>query len=237
MDCRVKPGNDDHLHRELLLRAGPRCRRIRSSKFFGCMRLMKGLRHSVRAAIVAALALTSIAGTTVAEEVTYLMYLKGSEGPPATPFRVLWDVLDQANAHIIIDLGAKYEPALTKLGLDRVLKYDAKREQSRFVVRNPDLTHFVKIVGTSIVKGILETSPIAGAWAQKPDAEVRMAEFHITPEPHPARLEITTWLHVNYLAPQKAGSPKPQDLIKGDLIFVGQPEPKQPDGPEPPSKP
>src|SRR6266851_9873601 len=100
MDCRVKPGNDDHLHRELLLRAGPQCRRIRSSKFFGCMRLMKGLRHSVRAAIVAAIALTSIAGTTVAEEVTYLMYLKGSEGPPATPFRVLWDVLDQANAHI-----------------------------------------------------------------------------------------------------------------------------------------
>jgi hypothetical protein len=201
------------------------------------MRLMKALHRHVRAAIVAAVALTPIAGTAAADEVTYLMYLKGSEGPPATPFRVLWDVLDQANARITIDLGDKYEPALVKLGLDRVLKYDAKLEQSRFVVRNPDLTHFVKVVGTSIVKGMLETSPIAGAWAQKPDADVKMAEFHITPEPRPARLEVTTWLHVSYLAPQKAGSPKPQDLIKGDLIFVGQPEPRQPDGPEPSSKP
>jgi hypothetical protein len=201
------------------------------------MRPMNALHRPLRAAIVAAIALVSIGGTAAAEEVPYLMYLKGSEGPPATPFRVLWDVRDEAIAHITIDLGAKYEPALVKLGLDRVLKYDAKREQSRFVVRNPDLTHFVKVVGTSIVKGILEASPIAGAWAQKPDAEVKMAEFHITPEPHPARLEVTTWLHVNYLAPQKAGSPKPQDLIKGDLIFVGQPEPKQPDGPQPPGKP
>ena len=38
------------------------------------------------------------------------MYVRGSEGPPATPIRVLWDVLDAANARITIDLGEKYEP-------------------------------------------------------------------------------------------------------------------------------
>jgi hypothetical protein len=32
-------------------------------------------------------------------------------------------------------------------------------------------------------------------------------------------------LHVTYLDPQKSGPPKVQDLIKGDIIFVGQPEP------------
>ena len=37
-------------------------------------------------------------------------------------------------------------------------------------------------------------------------------------------LEIAAWLHVSYLAPQKSGRPKPQDLIKGDLVFVGRPE-------------
>ena len=61
---------------------------------------------------------------------------------------------------------------------------------------------------------------------QKPDAEVRTAELRITPEPRPALLEVTTWLHVTYLAPQRSGRAKVQDLIKGDLVFVGRPEPK-----------
>ncbi|MCC6778590.1 MAG: hypothetical protein IT537_18505 [Hyphomicrobiales bacterium] len=69
-------------------------------------------------------------------------------------------------------------------------------------------------------QSFLQTSWIAGAWAQKPDAEVKMAELHITPRP--PRLEVTTWLHVSYLAPQKSGPAKLQDLIKGDIIFVGQ---------------
>jgi hypothetical protein len=30
---------------------------------------------------------------------------------------------------------------------------------------------------------------------------------------------------VTYLDPQKSGPPKVQDLIKGDITFVGQPEP------------
>ncbi len=108
-----------------------------------------------------------------------------------------------------------------------MLKYDATLDKARFVVRNPELTRFVKTVATSIVQNLLQSSPIPGAWAQKPDAAVRTAELHITPEPHPARLEVTTWLHIDYLAPQKSGRPKTQDLVKGDLIFVGEPELKK----------
>ena len=81
-----------------------------------------------------------VAGPAAAEEVAYLMYLKGSEGPPATPIRVLWNVLDDVNARITIDLGARYEPSLTKLGLTRVLAYDARRDKARFIVRAPELT-------------------------------------------------------------------------------------------------
>ena len=36
-------------------------------------------------------------------------------------------------------------------------------------------------------------------------------------------------LHVTYLAPQKSGPAKVQDLIKGDMVFVGQPEAASPE--------
>src|SRR5262245_58645939 len=179
----------------------------------------------VCATLLATVAALSLAGPAAAEETAYLMYLRGSEGPPAVPFRVLWDALDAANARITIGLGEKYEPALTKLALPRVLKYDAKIDKAQFVVRDPELTRFVKVVATSIVQGILQASQLPSAWAQKPDADVQNAALHITP-PRAGRLEVATWLHVTYLAPQKSGRPKLQDLIKGDIVFVGGPEPK-----------
>ena len=183
---------------------------------------MRSLRCSL--SMVTAALLLAGAGRASADEVAYLMYVRGSEGPPATPMRVLWDVRDDANARITIDLGEKYEPVLTKLGLTRVLKYDAKREQARFVVRDPAFTQFVKTIANSVVQALLTASSVPGAWAQPADAQVQDAALLITPAPRPAPLEISAWLYVTYLAPQKSGKPKPQDLIKGDLIFVGRPE-------------
>jgi len=49
-------------------------------------------------------------------------------------------------------------------------------------------------------------------------------------------LEIAAWLYVTYQAPQKLGRPKQQDLIKGDIVFVGQPEPAAPGDAAQPSK-
>jgi hypothetical protein len=167
-------------------------------------------------------------GAARAEEVAYLMYIRGSEGPPATPMRVLWDVRDDAHAGITIDLGEKYEPVLTKLGLERVLKYDAKREQAHFVVRDTRFTHFIKTVANSVVQALLTASSVPGASAQPADAQVQDAALLISPAPRPVPLEISALLHVTYLAPQKSGRPKAQDLIKGDLIFVGQPEAAKP---------
>jgi hypothetical protein len=184
---------------------------------------MRSLRCSLPI-VTAALLLVAGAGRASADEVAYLMYVRGSEGPPATPMRVLWDVRDDANARITIDLGEKYEPVLTKLGLTRVLKYDAKREQARFVVRDLAFTHFVKIIANSVVQALLTASSVPGAWAQPADAQVQDAALLITPAPRPAPLEISASLYVTYLAPQKSGKPKPQDLIKGDLVFVGRPE-------------
>jgi hypothetical protein len=225
------------------LRALPGRRRF-GGEIFSAGRLMKILRRGRCAQILSAFVALVAAGPACADEVPYLMYIRGSEGPPATPFRVLWDQHDDANARITIDLGEKYEPALTKLALPRVLKYDAKLDKAQFVVRDPELTRFVKVVATSIVQGLLQASQLPGAWAQKPDADVQNAALHITP-PRAGRLEVATWLHVTYLAPQKSGRPKLQDLIKGDIVFVGGPEPKGsdkgsdkgPDAATPPSKP
>jgi hypothetical protein len=175
---------------------------------------------SPRIAVFCLLAALAVPAPTLAGETAYLMYLKGSEGPPAVPMRVVWD---DGRDHVTIDLGEKYEPALTKLGLPRVLEYDAVAEKSRFTVRDPEFTHFVKVVAASIVQGFLTVSPVPGAWAQPAQVNIHTAMLLITPAA--GRLELTARLHVTYLDPQKSGPPKVQDLIKGDIVFVGQPEP------------
>jgi hypothetical protein len=183
---------------------------------------MKFLGHifSPRFAVFCALAALAGPAPALGAETAYLMYLKGSEGPPAVPMRVVWD---DVTDRVTIDLGAKYEPALTKLGLPHVLEYDAPPEQSRFVVRDPEFTRFVKVVAASIVQGFLTASPVPGAWAQPAEVKVHTATILIAPTA--GRLEVIAQLHVTYLDPQKSGPPKVQDLIKGDIIFVGQSEP------------
>jgi hypothetical protein len=76
------------------------------------------------------------------------------------------------------------------------------------------------------VQALLMASSVPGAWAQRPDAKVEDAALLITPR-NP-RLEVAALLHVTYLAPQKSGPPKIQDLIKGDMVFVGQQETASP---------
>jgi hypothetical protein len=90
------------------------------------------------------------------------------------------------------------------------------------VVRDPEFARFAKVVATSIVQGFLTASPVPGAWAQPAEVKVQTATILITPTA--GRLEVIARLHVTYLDPQKSGPPKVQDLIKGDIIFVGQPE-------------
>lgn len=182
----------------------------------------------LRAPLLCAALLWSLVGPVGAEDLPYLMYVRGSEGPPATPMRVLWDVVDSSNARITIDFGEKYEPALAKLGFGRVLKYDAKPDKKApFAVRDPEFTRLVKSISTSVVQALLTASSAPGAWAQPPDAKVEDAALLITPR-NP-RLEVAALLHVTYLAPQKSGPPKAQDLIKGDMVFVGQPEAASPE--------
>ena len=105
----------------------------------------------------------SLAGPAGAEDVPYLMYVKGSEGPPATPMRVLWDVIDDANARITIDFGEKYEPALAKLGFDAGAQVRRQAEQEApFAVRDPEFTRFVKSISTSVVQALLTASSAPG---------------------------------------------------------------------------
>jgi hypothetical protein len=191
-------------------------------------RVMKSVHLGARTHLLFAALLWLLAGPAGAEDVPYLMYVRGSEGPPATPMRVLWDVIDSANARITIDFGEKYEPALAKLGFGRVLKYDAKPDKKApFAVRDLEFTRLVKSISTSVVQALLTASSAPGAWAQPPDAKVEDAALLITPR-NP-RLEIAALLHVSYLAPQKSGPPKVQDLIKGDMVFVGQQEAASPE--------
>jgi hypothetical protein len=170
--------------------------------------------------IFAVAVLFSEVAPAIAAETAYLMYLRGSEGPPATPFRVLWDEIDEASGRITIDLGAKYEEFLNRIGLARVLQFDAKREKAQFIVRNPDLTRFVKVVSTSIIQGLLPRTA-SGAWAKPAEATVHDAALSITPAPDKDRLEVITWLDVAYPEPQKSGPPKTKNLVEGDLVFVG----------------
>ena len=162
-----------------------------------------------------------------ADEVPYLMYIKGTEGK-TVPFRVLWDQRDDANGRITVDLGLGYEGFLKKLGLARVQAFDAKLNRGDFVVRDPELARFVKIVVTELVRPPEQASATGRAAATAPEPEVKGAVLLITPTPDKTQLEVIARLHVTYAPPQKSGPPIVKDFVNSDLVFVGQPEPKAP---------
>src|SRR5262249_50750621 len=204
------------------MRACGACRRAAQLRRFHQRSVRQMIVSRILSALAAALCALAVvwgAASAAANETAYMMYLKGSEGPPAVPIRVVWD---DTKPRIAIDLGSKYEPALTKLGLPRVLEYDASRDKSQFAVRDPEFAGFVKVVAASIVQGFLTASPVPGAWANPAEVTVHTATLLVTPAS--ARLEVIARLHVTYLWPQKSGPPKVHDLIKGDIIFVGHPE-------------
>jgi hypothetical protein len=116
-----------------------------------------------------------------------------------------------------------------------VLEHDAPPEKSRFAVRDGEFARFVKVVAASIVQGFLTASPVPGAWAQPAEVKVDTATLLITPAA--GRLEVIARLHVTYLDPQRSGPPKVQDLIKGDIVLVGQREPTGSGDSGQPSKP
>jgi hypothetical protein len=162
-------------------------------------------------------------GPAAADEVPYLMYLKGTEGK-AAPFRVFWGALDDSTGRITIDLGFPYEAWLKKLGLGRVLTYDAKLNRRDYVVRDPDLTRFVGVVASDWVRGAQQTNLPPGVTPITTGAQVEGATLLITPTP--PELEVIVRLHVTYPVPQKNAPPVVKDLVNGDLIFLGEPEPK-----------
>jgi hypothetical protein len=192
---------------------------------------MPTARRSFHQVAILSAALLLAAGPAAAAEVSYLMYSKGTEGK-TVPIRVLWDDRADGNARITIDLSTQYEAWLKKLGLDPVLKYDAKLNKSTFMVRDPELTRFVKIVATSIVQALLKPTnppnppPEPPADQPPPEATVPGAVLLITPAKGapPNQLEVIARLHVTYSVPQKSGPPKTADLINNDLTFVGKPE-------------
>ena len=156
------------------------------------------------------------------------MYVRGSEGPPATPMRVLWDVIDSANARITIDFGEKYEPALAKLGFGAGAQIRRQAGQEGAVRGARRRIHaagevHLHVSGAGAADGELRARRVGAAAGR--EGRGRRAADH-TAQP---RLEVAALLHVTYLAPQKSGPPKAQDLIKGDMVFVGQPEAASPE--------
>jgi hypothetical protein len=171
--------------------------------------------------------LSLAAGTlpAAAEDVAYLLYIKGTEGK-TMPFRVLWGERDDGNGRLTVDFGLGYEAFLKQLGFPRVQGFDAKLVRGDFVVRNAELDHLVKTVVTEIVRPPEKAGVATGSAHAAPEADVKGALLLITPTPDKARLEVTVRLHVSYAAPQKAGPPVVKDFVNGDLVFVGGRDPK-----------
>jgi hypothetical protein len=188
---------------------------------------MTAFRRLGRAAFLSA-ALWLALGTlpAAAEEIAYLLYIKGTEGK-TVPFRVLWDEHDDGYGRLIVDFGLGYEGFLKKLGLPRMMGFDAKLIGGEFVVRNAELDHFVKTVVTEIVRPPEKASTTIAPAPAAPEADVKDAQLLIVPTK--AQLEVTVRLHVSYPArepPQKSGPPVVKDFVDGDLVFVGRRDPK-----------
>ena len=174
---------------------------------------------------VALLLLVACLHPAAAEEAAYLLYIKGTEGK-TIPFRVLWDERDGMTGRITIDAGIGYEGFLKKLGLGRTIAYDAKATRGDFVVRDPELARFVKLVVTELVRPPERASVTGSVAPAPPEPEVKGAVLLITPSPDKTELEVTARLHVTYAPPQKSGPPIVKDFVNGDLVFVGGREPK-----------
>jgi hypothetical protein len=183
---------------------------------------MQALHRGRAAALLSGVLLWLAAPPAGADEVTYLTYLKGTEGKVA-PFRVQWNELGDATGRITIDLGTPYEAWLKKLGLGRVQAFDAKLNRQEFVVRDPQLMRFVTVVASDLVRGA-QTNVLPGVTPITTGAQVEGAVLLITPAPD--NLEVIARLHVTYPVPQKSAPPVVKDLVNGDLVFLGQPEPK-----------
>jgi hypothetical protein len=185
--------------------------------------------HPVRTAIVilSAALLWSVASPAAADELAFLLYLKGTEGKVA-PFRVLWDEADGANARITIDLGTGYEAWLKKIGLARVSTYDAKLQGRDFVVRDPQFARYVNVVCDDLVRGPQQANIAPGVTPVTTGAKVEGALLLITPAPDKTQLEVIARLRVTYMAPQKSAEPIEKELVNNDFVFVGQREPKGP---------
>src|SRR5262245_33985301 len=179
------------------------------------------------ALLSAGLALFGVAPRAAAEEVAYLLYIKGTEGK-SVPFRVLWDERPDASGRITIDFGVGYEAFLKQVGLARTASYDAKLVRGDYLVRDEELARFVKTVVTEIVRPPERASVTPSAPSAPPQPEVKGATLIITPAPDRLRLEVTARLHVTYAPPQKSGPPIVKDFVNGDLVFVGPREAKAP---------
>jgi hypothetical protein len=185
--------------------------------------------HALGRATFLSAALLLSAGTApaAAEEVAYLLYIKGTEGK-TIPFRVLWDERDDANGRLTVDFGLGYEGFLKTIGLPRVKAFDAKLVRGDFVVRDAELERLVKIVVTELVRPPEKAGVTGRTAAAAPEADVKGALILITPAPDKTQLEVTVRLHVSYPAPQRSGPPVVKDFVNGDLVFVGGREPKAP---------
>jgi hypothetical protein len=189
---------------------------------------MTALHALGRAAFLsAALLLCAGAAPAAAEEVAYLLYIKGTEGK-TIPFRVLWDERDDTNGRLTVDFGLGYQGFLKTIGVPRVKAFDAKLVRSDFVVRDAELERLVKMVVTELVRPPEKAGVTGGTAAAAPEADVKGALILITPAPDKTQLEVTVRLHVSYPAPQRSGPPVVKDFVNGDLVFVGGREPKAP---------
>src|SRR5258708_4748346 len=138
--------------------------------------------HPTAILCAALLLLVACVHPAAAEEAAYLLYIKGTEGKTVR-FRVLWDERDGVNGHITIDAGIGYEGFLKKLGLGRMLAYDAKANRGDFVVRDPELARFVKLAVTELVRPPERAGVTGSAAAAPPEPEVKGAVLLITPSP------------------------------------------------------
>jgi hypothetical protein len=188
---------------------------------------MTALQALGRAAFLSATLLFVGTLPAAAEEVAYLLYIKGTEGK-TIPFRVLWDDRDDANGRLTVDFGLGYEGFLKKIGVPRVKAFDAKLVRGDFVVRDAELERLVKMVVTELVRPPEKAGVTGGTAAVAPEADVKGALILITPAPDKTQLEVTVRLHVSYPAPQRSGPPVVKDFVNGDLVFVGGREPKAP---------
>ena len=156
----------------------------------------------------------------------HLMYVGGSEGPPATSLRVLRDRARRRQRPHHHRPRPRNRAGADKARTGTGAEYDAKLDKAQSSCAIASSRASSTWSRPRSCRGCCRRAKLTGEWAQKPTPTSRTRRCDITPSATAGGRHMAA-RHLSGAA--KSGCPSCRIRSSGDIVFVGQPEAKRSD--------